>query len=388
MDVTLFSISLACLVVLLLIVLLKKLRQPYLIAYLTAGTLLRPVLHCILPTTQQIETIGEVGLLLLMFFLGMEMHIPNRRSLLIKPFIAQVSKTLLGIGFAFLIGRILHLPNEHCIILSMLFVFNSTAIVSDYLRRNGQLATNFGIVILNMLLLQDVLLAPTLTLLRFLSSSQVQVVPLIGAAIACALIFVLLKSIRGDRIIRIPGLTFLQNDHDLQVFFGLSLCLGFGTLAELAGLTSSIGSFIAGILIGRSPALHWLEKTLRPLRVFFVAFFFMSIGLQLDLSYIMTHPELTLIAASLILISNSLLSALIFRVLQFKWADSFYAGALLAHTGEFGILACSLAHSLGLIDSAFFKVVIATTGLSLLLSTVWIQFPQRLVTYILRSKRN
>lgn len=385
MDITLVTVSIICLVVLLLIVLLKRFRQPYLIAYMTAGIALRPLLDRMRAGAHQIETIGEMGLLLLMLFIGMEMHIPNKRSLLIKPVIAQLAKTALSVAFAFLIGNMIHLSTAHSIVLSMLFVFNSTPIVSDYLQRNNQLHSAFGIIILNVLLLQDILLTPALTILRFISSGKVNLWSLTGAVIACLIVVLLLKSIRNERMVHVEFFSVFKEDHDLQIFLGLSLCLGFGVLAELAGLTSSIGSFIAGILIGRTPALHWLERSLNPLRVFFVAFFFMSIGLQQDISYIITHPLLILAVTGLVLLSNSVLSALVFRALGFNWTDSFHAGALLAHTGEFGILACSLAHSIGLIDTYFFKVAIAITGVSLLLSTAWIQVHQNIFKSIGRS---
>lgn len=356
-------------------------QQPYLIAYITAGIALRPLIGNLLAGTAEIQRIGELGLLFLMFFLGMEMHVPNKRSLLLKPVIAQMIKTVLSVVFALLAGWLLQLNINYIVVLSMLFVFNSTAIVGDYLQKNNQLTTAFGIIVLNMLLLQDVLLAPALTVLRFLSTGEISIVRLTGAVFACVGIYLLLKVVRNGQMIKLPFAHFFDNDHDLQVFFGLFICLGFGLLAESVGLTSAIGSFLAGMLIGRIKDLHWLEHSLRPFRIFFVAFFFMSIGLQLEVRYIAEHPALVFIATLLVLLSNSLLSAIVFRLLHFNWKESFYAGALLAHTGEFGILACSLAHSMGLIDTPFFKAAIAITGLTFLLSTTWIKVLQHFARF-------
>lgn len=84
MNTVLATICLACLVILLLILLLKKIGQPYPIAYLIAGVLLRPVLSGLMPGNVEVEQVGQPGLLFLMFFLGMEMKIPDERSLLLK----------------------------------------------------------------------------------------------------------------------------------------------------------------------------------------------------------------------------------------------------------------------------------------------------------------
>ena len=86
---------------------------------------------------------------------------------------------------------------------------------------------------------------------------------------------------------------------------------------------------------------------------------------MLDLYYIREHYRLILIIAVIILIINSLLSVIVFKLLRFSWQDSMYAGALLSQTGEFGLLACSLAYQLEIIDYNFFKSALAVMGLSL-----------------------
>jgi CPA2 family monovalent cation:H+ antiporter-2 len=372
MNPVLSTISLACLVILLLIFLLKKIGQPYLVAYMIAGILLRPVTSSLLPVNVEIEQVGQLGLLFLMFFLGMEMKIPDKRSLLLKPIIAQSIKILLSIGFAFLLGYLFHLSVYYTLTLAALFNFNSTAVVGEYLSRNNELSSSFGTIILNMLLLQDLMVAPTTALFRFMGAGSVSISKLIAAILVSVAIIILLRAVRHRAFLRASVLNGLKNDHDLQVFLGLLLSLGFGVLADLAGLSSAIGSFVAGLCIGRTVAFDWLEHALKPFRIFFVALFFMSIGLQFDLTYLIEHGGIILGGALLVLISNSALSAAVFRLLGYNWQQSLYAGALLAHTGEFGLLVCSLAYHLHVIDSTFYKAAIAITGTTLLLSATWI----------------
>ncbi|MFL5745645.1 MAG: cation:proton antiporter, partial [Niastella sp.] len=185
-------------------------------------------------------------------------------------------------------------------------------------------------------------------------------------------IIILLRAVRHRTFLQAKALNGLKNDHDLQVFLGLLLSLGFGVLADMAGLSSAIGSFVAGLCIGRTVAFDWLEHALKPFRIFFVALFFMSIGLQFDIKYLFEHGGIIIGGALLVLISNSALSAIVFRLLGYNWRQSLYAGALLAHTGEFGLLACSLAYNLHVIDNIFYKTTIAITGTTLILSASWI----------------
>jgi CPA2 family monovalent cation:H+ antiporter-2 len=101
-------------------------------------------------------------------------------------------------------------------------------------------------------------------------------------------------------------------------------------------------------------------------------------GLTLDLSYIRTHYGLILLITLSILVINSLLSAIVFRVLRHNWSESLYGGALLSQTGELGLLAGAVAFKAHLIDEGFFKTELAVTSVTLLLSTVWMSMLRRL----------
>lgn len=372
MNKILLSITTMCVVVLLLIFLLKRLRQPYMVAYILAGVLIGPYVGRVFVNVADTASLGEIGILFLMFFLGMELNIPSHQTILLKPIISQGIKILLSIAFATLLGFVFDWKLYNIFLLAILFSFNSTAVISEYLQSNGDLRTPFGKMIFNILLIQDVLLAPVLTVFQCLSAEKLALGRLLGAILISISIFLFLGAIRHRQLPHPKLLYVLKDDHELQVFAGGVICLGFGLLAEMAGLSGAMGSFIAGMMVGKTPAFGWLEQVLKPFRVFFVSFFFMSIGLQLDLPFIAANLGLIMAGTFFILFSNSFLSTFVFRLLRYNWKRSLYGGALLCQTGEFGILAFSLAHSLQIIDNEFFKTGISVTALSLLFSTVWI----------------
>lgn len=387
MNKVLFSITTMCVVVLLLIFLLKKLRQPYMIAYILAGVLIGPYIGKVFINVTDTVSLGEIGILFLMFFLGMEIDIPDQRTFLFKPLISQGIKILLSIIFAFMLGIVFHWQVHNIILLAVLFSFNSTAVIVEYLHNNGELHTSFGKMILNILLIQDILLTPVLTVFQCLSNEKFVLGQLLIAILICILIFFFLRAIRHRCLPQLRLVYVLEKDHELQVFAGGLICLGFGFLAEMAGLSGAVGSFIAGLMVGKTSAFSWLEQVLKPFRVFFVSFFFMSIGLQLDLPFIATNIGLILTGTLLILFSNSLLSTFVFRLLKYNWKRSLYGGALLCQTGEFGVLAFSLAHSLKIIDTEFFKTGISVTALSLLFSTLWIGILRKILKVVDDKKR-
>lgn len=367
----LWTVCILCMTTLGLMILLKKLNQPYLIAYLIAGILLGPYVLKLFTKPEEIEVVGEIGILLLMFFIGMEINIPNKKSLIIKPLLAQGIKILLSFVFAWFIGYLLKLDCKSIVLIGMLFTFNSTAVVVEFLKKHGTIHTAFGIVILNILLLQDLLLAPALTVLKFWNGDEFRYWDFILPLAACAGIFFIFRKIRHLREIK-TSYAFIENDHDLQVFTGLFICLGFGLLAEVIGMSAALGSFIAGVIVGKMKAFHWLEHSLMPFKVFFVSLFFVSIGLRMDIPYVLSNYRLIVLGTLVVLISNSVMSSVFFRVLNFKWRDSLYGGALLSQTGEFGILALSIAYKTHIVEYELYKAGLGITCLSLLFSTVWI----------------
>lgn len=373
MNGLLFAICQVCLIILALIFLLRKVKQPYIVAYMLAGLLLGPHLSGVIVNVKETEAIGEVGILLLMFFLGMEIDVPDNKSRLARPVTMQLIKIILSVLFAFLAGILLNWSLVPVIITAMLFIFNSTAVVTEYLRKNGELSAPLGQTILNMLVFQDVLLAPAIMMLHFLGNGSAPFGRLVLPLVISVLVLLLFRYMRNRGRFRLPRfLNTMHHDHDLQVFTGLFICIGFGVVAELAGMSSALGSFLAGIIIGKMKDFSWLEQSLLPFKVFFTALFFLSVGLRLDVSYITAHYATVLTATLLVLTSNCILSAFAFRALQYQWKESFYGGALLSQTGELGILVLSVAYKSGIIDYGFFKLGIAITALSLLISTLWI----------------
>lgn len=368
----LFSVSITCLLILLLSVILKKLNQPYLIAYVFAGILLGPHIAGVFSAADNISAIGDLGILLLMFFLGIEINIPGNKTLLIKSFIAQTVRTLLSITFSILIGKWLDWNAGYIFLLAITFIFNSTAVVSEFLKKNDELSTPIGKTVLNILLLQDIMLAPVLTFFQFMNNVEFNIIKMVSSLISCVLIFLLLRAIRNKNLIQLKFFKEMETDHELQVFTAVAICLGFALITSFAGLTPSIGSFIAGVYIGSTNAFQWFENVLRPFKIFFVALFFLSVGVMLDLRYVWEHFQTIIILSFGVLLINGMLSVIVFRAMKFSWRESMYAGTLLSQTGEFGLLACSLAYQLNIIDYNFFKSALAVIGLSLLLSSVWI----------------
>ena len=368
----LMSICILTLVVLLLIFLLKRLHQPYLIAYILAGVVLGPFISGTFSNTRDILTLGEIGILLHFFFIGTEVEIPDSHQKLLKPLAVQITKSVLSMIIAVVIGMRLEWPPEQILFLSFMMMLNSTAVVSEYLKKTGEVNMQLGKLTLSVLVLQDILFAPIITTLQFMGDQPVNYFKLFLSVVVCILIFLLFKAIRNRELIRLPFTKGLESDHDLQIFIGLLISFGMALLFSWFGLTESFGAFVAGVLIARTDSFHWLEKTLRPFKEFFMCLFFLYVGLMIDLVYLLENYRMILSITLAVLLINCLISAVVFRMQGFNWRLSMYAGALLSQTGEYSLLLSALAWQFGIIDEGFYKVSIIIASLTLLCSTAWV----------------
>jgi len=372
MESLLFAVSILSLSILLLTVVIKRFKQPYIIAYLATGLLLGPHMSGLFTDAGQIEAVGQLGILLLMFFLGMELEVPDNKSLLVLPVQIQVSRIVISFIAAWLAGLLLHRSLTLVLLFTVILTFNSTAVVSEYLREKHELHTVTGKLVLNTLLLQDVLVAPALILLQFTGHAPVNFFRLMVAILGAITIIFLLRAIRNRNLYQLPAIRLMEKDHELQVFAGATICFGFATLAFILGLTAAIGSFAAGAFIGRTKALHWLGQALRPFKVFFTALFFVSAGITLDLVFLKEHWWQVSAATIIIMLFNTVLSAAALQGSGLRFGQRLYGGALLSQSGEFGLLVLAYASRSGIIDGQLYKMGISSILLSLLLSPSWI----------------
>ena len=157
------------------------------------------------------------------------------------------------------------------------------------------------------------------------------------------------------------------------------VCLGLSLLTGLAHLSTALGAFAAGILVTAAKETQWVHHALEPFRIIFVALFFVSVGLLVDLKFISDHLMQVLVLVIIVLIGNTLLNGMILRLLGYRWKESLYAGAILAQIGEFSFVLAAVGLANGIINDVAYQYTIATIALSLLISPFWILGARRVL---------
>lgn len=360
---------------------LKRFRQPYFSAYIVAGVLLGPFGLRFLNDTNTIAQIGTLGLIMQMFFIGAEIEVPALVKNFRTSFVGTLVQLVLGFTFIAIIGHQLGWSTERVVLFSFIISLSSSAIILEYLHKNKEINSRLGYLTTGILILQDFLIVPMIMALNFLAEGESNPWQLVIGLGVMVVFGILLRKLVLKRKILVPLLSRFHPDHELQVFIGLLLCFGFAWITSLLNLSAALGAMFAGILVSQSDSMKWLGNTLSPFRVFFLALFFVSIGLQLDLAFIKEHIGIITALVILIFGSNSLINACVFRMLKESWKNSLYAGALLSQIGEFSLVLCTVAKSLKLVDDFSFQLTLVVISITMLLSALWISVIRKALFY-------
>jgi CPA2 family monovalent cation:H+ antiporter-2 len=371
-DELLKSIVIMLLTVLLIGLLLKKLNQPYFVAYIIAGILLGPYCIKVFSNADTIAVIGELGLLIQMFFIGTKMEIQTLAKNIKKPIIGVAAQLFLSFLFIFLLGFDQDWSWKEVVLFSFIISLSSSAIILEYLEKNNEIKTSLGTLTSGILILQDFQLVPMILVINFFGQKNfnlTQIILLVSSTIAITLF---LKFAFSNRSINFHFPDKLKNDHEAQVFVGLLLCFGFGLLTQIVHLSAAIGALIGGLLISKSTSMQWLDTNLIPFRVFFLSLFFLSIGLQINVEFLTHHIGLIFLIVGIILLVNSVINAIIFRLLNESWQSSIYAGALLSQIGEFSLVLCLAAKAQNLVSDFWYQLTLTVISATMLMTAIWI----------------
>ncbi len=378
-DPFLMRIVIGVVVVLLTGLILRLIRQPLVIGYIIAGILLGPSVSMVLQDTEHIAMLGNLGVIFLLFFLGTEF---SPQQLLRQWRVAIWGTTLqivLSVLVVMLLGWILHWPLGRSLLLGFVISLSSTAVLLKFLEEKGELHTAEGQRIVSILLVQDLAIIPMMILLSIFGGNNLRGGSLAGQIIGGIVIILTVAWLVHRKSWKFPFRERIINDHELQVFGALAACFFLAGIMWLLDFSPALGAFLAGIVVASGKDTSWLHQSLYPFKVLFVALFFVSVGLLLNLAFLWEHLQEIILLVFAVFLTNTFLNALIFRWLGESWKSSLYSGALLSQIGEFSFVLSSAGVAAGLISAFGHQITLSVITLSLLLSPFWIGLMRKMV---------
>ena len=363
---------------------LQRLRINQVLGFLAVGALLGPfglgalAVHTpwlsflTFPAGPGISMLAEIGVLFLMFMIGLELSAARLWSMRRWVFGAGTAQV---VASATLIGAALYLyglPGQAAVILGLVLSLSSTAVVMQLMNQQHSTGTRLGQAAFAVLMLQDLAVVPILILIGALAKGAgdgndallLAAITLAKAAGAIALIYLV-----GGRVVH-PLFRAFARQRQPDVFMALVLLATFGiaALSAAAGLSMALGALIAGLLLAETEFKHEVELMVEPFKGLLMGLFFMTVGMTIDTGQILDAPLwLATFVLGLVLIKGVVV-ALLFRIGGLPWGRAVEGGLLLGQGGEFAFIVIGYAATSGVLDPALGARVMLAVGLSLFIT--------------------
>ncbi|MFT4058272.1 MAG: cation:proton antiporter [Legionella sp.] len=343
-------------------------KQSLLVAYILLGAIFGPWGLRLVPDITTIQQIGDIGIVFLLFLLGLHLQPQNLIHMLKKvTWIALISSVVFGL-MAYTVGRYFGLTEIESWTLGASMMFSSTIIGLKLLPTTILHHQHTGEVMISVLLMQDVIAIVVLILIngaQQASGLSWNDLFLVGLDLPALGLFAFLF----EKHILIRLLARFDRTQEYVFLLSIGWCLGLSVLAQKIGLSEDIGAFVAGVALAASPISLFIAESLKPLRDFFLVMFFFSIGATFNFGYAQQLFIPAIILSALVLIVKPALFFVLLNRSGEKRTVAKEVGFRLGQASEFSLLVASIAFSTKLISDKASNLIQATTILTFIVSS-------------------
>lgn len=357
---------------------LKTIRIPYVVSYLFVGILLGPHGIGFVQDTLLLRQFEMVGLVFLLFFVGMEISLKELLSNWKIPIVGTIIQIAVTVGIIFLLGTFLDWKLIRVLLIGFVISISSTAVVIKLLNEWNQNNTHVGRNVIGVLLVQDIALIPMIIVLDLMQGQSLPIKDLVLQLVGGILLVLLVIYLLRKKEIHLPFMSYFRGHKELQIFGALAICFGMVMCTEFFRLSPFLGAFLAGIYVRTARETDWIHITLEPFYIFFVAIFFVSVGMMLNIDFVFENWGIILLLVSLVFIVNTAVNTSVMRMLGEPWRESLLGGAMLAQVGEFSFVILSVGGQSGIISDFTYQTILALITLTLMLSPAWIALFKKL----------
>jgi len=352
----------------------KRIGLGSVLGYLAAGLVIGPFGLGAFSDPQAIIHIAELGVVMFLFIIGLEMQPSRLWSMRKDIFGLGALQVMVCIGGLTMIGVAFGYAVIPSFVAGTGFVLTSTAIVMQMLQERNSLSTLKGQRIIAILLFEDLAIVPLLVLVTFLGSGGEEVtmterLSSIGIALAAtvALIF-------AGRYLLNPLFRLLASSGAREVMTAAALLvvLGSALLMQVSGLSMAMGAFLAGVLLSESAFRHQLEADIEPFRGILLGLFFLGVGMAIDLSVIAANWKIVVIGVIAYMFVKALLIYSVARLVGTCQREAIERAVLMAQGGEFAFVLYSAASAAGILDAETNAVLTAMIIISMILTPLMV----------------
>src|SRR4051794_27754731 len=334
------------------VTLFRRLKLGATLGYIVAGALIGPQLLGLIKDPEQLTSVTEIGIALLLFIVGLELQ-PSRLWRLRRDIfgLGLLQVVLCGLAISALLYFALDISPEAALAIGLPLGLSSTAQVLPMLRADNELNTPQGERAFSILLFQDLSIVPLITIVAAMARTPPDPSAPVGLKLALYTIGAVIGLVLVGRLVLNPlfRLVGRLGERELFVVAGLFTVVGAAAVMHMLHLSVALGAFVAGVMLAESPYRHELETDVEPFRSILLGLFFLSVGMLLDLHLIAQRPLFVIGIAVGVIVTKTLLITILSRIFNCTWQLAIRLGLLLSQAGEFGFVLFAMATAAQLI---------------------------------------
>lgn len=323
----------------------NRIKVPPLVAFILTGVIVGPYGLSIIKGQEQVTSLAEIGIILLLFTIGLEFSFKDLWKIRL---IAIVGGALqVGLSFAFFFGLafMMGLPLNEAILMGFLFSLSSTAIVLKILHQRGEMDSPHGSIALGILIFQDLIAILMIMAIPFLASiPQLDSTPFLSLDALVMLVFqdlaiaIFLIACAKWIIPRVMHEIARTRNQELFLLVVILTCFGVAWLVSFTGISIAIGALLAGLIISGSEYSHQATSIILPFRDIFTSFFFISVGMLVDVRFLFANFWFIVFLIVLAIVVKALLATAAPLALGYPLRTAAMTGLALAQVGEFSFI--------------------------------------------------
>jgi CPA2 family monovalent cation:H+ antiporter-2 len=346
--------------------LFSRFRMPSVVGFLAAGVLIGPHALGIVSSIHAVELLAELGVILLLFTIGIEFSLKDllaSRKLVIVGGGMQVGLTLATVA---LLTWLVHWPWNQAVFAGCLVALSSTAIVLKTMQDRAEMETPHGRVVLSVLILQDIVIVPMMILTPLLAGGQTDV-PQELLILLIKVMAIIVAVVLGARYV-VPWMLYhitRTRSRELFLMSIVLICIVVAWGTSQLGLSLGLGAFLAGLIISDSEYSYQALDGILPFKEVFSSFFFVSVGMLFNLSFLTENLLMVLIMVVVVLVLKSVLAGGVVVILGLPTRIAIISGLALSQIGEFSFILSRVGVSTGLLDQDTYQAFIAVSILTM-----------------------